>query len=877
MEYLRNLQTLYLNDNQHISYFNDTILHKLKHLLILEVSRNIISEIPDGTFEYQNEMILLNLTGNMLTAVHQYSFKGLVQLITLDLKHNEIADFHNDALLPLAELKLLNLSYNHILRIPGLPLSLTGVDMRRNNINAIQPNAFAGLTQLEAINLMFNRLTYLPRNAFVTNKKLIMLQLAHNNIAEIDIHSFPTNAPLEMLILHHNNISNIVVSFSPEYFPRLKTLDLSNNKLEFLVHPLLSTLFPDSIEELLLSWNKIYYVSDFVFKLPNLRVVDLKGNNISTFSNWVLEGSPEKLSPVVFYLSSNPFNCNCHLAWLKRIQHKQSDLYGTRFIIRDFNDLYCHQIYRHRCNWLKDIPDNEFLCKYQENCVGSCSFECCSHDDCPCRTFCPANCTCYRNDNWADTDIIDCTGANLTSVPEKVSPAVATFELSGNNFPTLAPRQFDGLNHLRELILDHCSISNIDEGAFEGQTNLTSLDLGHNFLQSLNQSIFAGLSSLSKLILSYNGIGFIGEKTFEHLNALHYLDLAGNNIKTISRYVFETLSHISSLKMSMNPWSCECNYLERMKNFSIKHAHKILDFADVTCMKLNETTHTLEYHPLADVNLPDFCQSETVVYNHTNTEIEKLSRSAIAAMSTVFSLTALGLVIFGVVFRNREFLKVWCFVKFGWKFTGGENKEAVNRPYDAFISYSSHDEEFIVQKLVPHLEGERNGRQGYRLCVHYRDFAVGASIAESIIAAVELSKRVIIVLSDNFLNSEWCQYEFQAAHHQLLEERKNRIIMVLLHDINHDMEDHQLKDYIKTRTYLEYGDPWFWAKLDYAMPKFCTGTAENRQAEYVGPQHDVIQGNIREHTAALGDDYIDDEMQYIIDNMRNYETDDPKL
>ena len=107
-------------------------------------------------------------------------------------------------------------------------------------------------------------------------------------------------------------------------------------------------------------------------------------------------------------------------------------------------------------------------------------------------------------------------------------------------------------------------------------------------------------------------------------------------------------------------------------------------------------------------------------------------------------------------------------------------------PYDAFVSYSSHDEGLVVRELAPYLEEERQCRPGYRLCVHYRDFAVGASIAEWIISAVELSKRVIIVLSDNFLNSEWCQYEFQTAHHQLLEERKNRNIMVLLHDINLD-------------------------------------------------------------------------------------------
>ena len=182
------------------------------------------------------------------------------------------------------------------------------------------------------------------------------------------------------------------------------------------------------------------------------------------------------------------------------------------------------------------------------------------------------------------------------------------------------------------------------------------------------------------------------------------------------------------------------------------------------------------------------------------------------------------------------------------------------------MSYSSDDEQFVIRELVPHLEENQNRRPGYRLCVHYRDFAVGASIAESIISAVKHSKRVIIILSENFLQSEWCQFEFQKAYHQLLEEKRNRIIMILLHDINDQMLDNQLGDYLKTRTYVKYGDPWLWAKVEYAMPN---QTPPARQHEGV-----ILNDHMQRQVSIDEGDVVNDDIELILDDMRNHEVDD---
>ncbi|XP_041945494.1 toll-like receptor 22 isoform X3 [Alosa sapidissima] len=140
--------------------------------------------------------------------------------------------------------------------------------------------------------------------------------------------------------------------------------------------------------------------------------------------------------------------------------------------------------------------------------------------------------------------------------------------------------------------------------------------------------------------------------------------------------------------------------------------------------------------------------------------------------------------------------------------------------YDAFVSYNSQDELWVLRELLPNLEAD----QGWRLCLHHRDFEPGKPIIDNIVDGIYSSRKTICVITRSYLRSEWCSREIQVASFRLFDEQNDVLILIFLEDIPATQLSpyHRMRKLVKKRTYLTWPKPGkdtsvFWQKLQMAM------------------------------------------------------------
>ncbi|XP_039677455.1 toll-like receptor 13 isoform X2 [Perca fluviatilis] len=109
---------------------------------------------------------------------------------------------------------------------------------------------------------------------------------------------------------------------------------------------------------------------------------------------------------------------------------------------------------------------------------------------------------------------------------------------------------------------------------------------------------------------------------------------------------------------------------------------------------------------------------------------------------------------------------------------------------------------WVYEEMLPVLEGE----QGWRLCLHHRDFEPGRPIVENITDAIYGSRKTICVISRHYLQSEWCSREIQMASYRLFDEQDDVLILLFMEDIPARELSlyYRMRSLVKRRTYLSW-------------------------------------------------------------------------
>lgn len=885
-----------------ITKLEQSVFRDLYSLQILRLNDNFIEYIPETTFSALYNLHTLIISNNKVTRIESNTFHGLYVLSLLSIDNNKISYIHSDALKNCTNLQDLHLNGNKLVQVPdvinNVPLLKT-LDLGENHIDTITNETFSEMKQIYGLRLTENNIGNITKGVFEKMTSLKILNLSRNKIQKVSPGSFDNNINLQAIRLDGNHLTDIEELFAK--LPSLVWLNISDNQLKWFDYALIPTglqwldihanqieelgnyfeiestlslstfdassnklteitgsAIPNSVEILFLNDNLITKVQSYTFfKKPNLTRVDLFGNKITSLdpNSLRISAVPQDKELPEFYIGGNPYQCDCTMEWLQKVN--VGNRARTQPKLVDLESIYCQLLYNRGRTFvpLVEAAPYQFLCTYESHCFALC--HCCDFDACDCEMTCPTNCTCYHDQSWS-ANVVDCSSSGyIAKLPEKIPMDATQLYLDGNDIRSLNSHAFIGRKRLKILFLNNSNIELIQNRTFNGLKELEVLRLDGNRLGELHGYEFEGLESLREIFLQHNRISVINNATFIGLRQIRVLKIDHNRLTIYNLWTLP--STLIQVTLSYNPWSCDCEFTERLREWMIR-GDAVQDITLVRCIyNTTDMDYYQEYYYTnnnSDIGFYVSQENGTLCTGTTN--IDNSINGNLTATKTIIQrqviqdylpLLVITLGVFAVIvlvtlilFIFRQEVRVWFHSKFGIRLFQRKtdlDHDDRDKLFDAFVSYSSKDEAWVAEVLAPALE------PNYKLCLHYRDFPVGAFLADTIVQAVDSSKRTIMILSENFIKSEWCRFEFKSAHHQVLRDRRRRLIVVLLGQVPHKDLDPDIRLYLKTNVYLQWGDKLFWEKLKYALPDV-PNNQRHHQGSIRGPH---VHHHVHRHSA----------------------------
>ncbi|KOB72878.1 18 wheeler [Operophtera brumata] len=806
---LYNLHTLNLAENR-LHTVEEYLFNGLFVLSKLNLNNNLLVNIEFKAFKNCSDLKELDLSSNQLTDVPTAIWE-LSLLKTLDLGENQISDIKNGSFKNLDQLTGLRLIDNQIGNISDgmfwdVP-SLQVLNLAKNKIQAIQRGSFDRNKQIEAIRLDGNFISDI-NGVFSTLLTLLWLNLSENHLVWFDYAFIPSN--LKWLDVHSNFIEHLGNYYKLQEEIHIKTLDVSHNRI-VEISPL---AIPNSVELLFINNNHInsIQVNTFMDK-ANLTRVDIYANEIShlDINSLRLAPVPSNKSLPEFYIGGNPFNCDCSMEWLPLINNMTAMRQHPR--IMDLENVLCKMTHTRGVTHipLSNLKSTDFLCTYETHCFTLC--RCCDYVACDCQMTCPYNCSCYHDPTW-NKNVVDCSSQRSIEIPEKIPMDATEVYLDGNDFKELQNYAFIGRKNMRSLYVNSSEVETIQNRTFAGLSSLIKLHLGNNKLKHLNGYEFEHLTQLNELYLQDNFISHIANSTFITLHSLKLLRLDGNRLVDFTVWSLNNNLNLNALALGNNMWSCKCRYLQRLTAYISDNVPKIIDITDVWCWNTDRKTSQKKELNLNGTICSDYYAGDSVIDN-------MLVSNYMPMMVTTLSGFMLIMLVILVIFIFRDTIRIWMYTSCGirlFPFTGAFDD--TDKLYDAYVCYSPKDDDFVIQTLAAELE---NGSPSYHLCLHYRDIpqhnVAYMQCTLPLPEAAEASRRIVIVLTRNFIETEWSRFEFRQALHEIIKTRIYTLVLIEESAVLPDAEcDPDLRPYLKTSSRVRWGQNKFWEKLRYAMP-----------------------------------------------------------
>ncbi|KAM9308466.1 uncharacterized protein PAF06_012674 [Gastrophryne carolinensis] len=329
---------------------------------------------------------------------------------------------------------------------------------------------------------------------------------------------------------------------------------------------------------------------------------------------------------------------------------------------------------------------------------------------------------------------------------------------------------------------------------------LQDTDIMVKYGQVNTHELFQGLSHLKVLHLKNSGIERWDSKEITRdLQELEFLLIENQRIAEFQITIFDSMPNLKHIYFLETVFTCSCKFSELLSWLESGTSVSIINFHKQKC-QLNQNA----------TNLISFLQSNC----HTKWDL--------IMFLVTFHFTLLFMCI------SLFYESIWWYLLYliytlkCW--LNRRQQDMGQYDYDVFVSYNTHDEPWVLQKLLPNLE--LNGPPFFKVCIHNRDFEIGRYIVDNIIESIYKSKWTVCIISRHYLQSNWCSLEMRMATYRLLAESKDSLVLIFLDKISREelQHYHRLTKLMDKKTYLDWpedenGQQLFWARLRTVIAK----------------------------------------------------------
>lgn len=344
--------------------------------------------------------------------------------------------------------------------------------------------------------------------------------------------------------------------------------------------------------------------------------------------------------------------------------------------------------------------------------------------------------------------------------------------LAHSHIQQIDSKFFQWMPGLKTAILKDNNLVAIQD-ILRNQGHLQTLDMSFNRIEHISPSAFVGLGELRQLHLNDNQLETLNVNLTNAMS-LEYIDLSNNEFQFLNRQQLKQMEdantrHELVVNLENNPFLCSCDQKENVTYFVdwvLNTNVSLLNHEAYSCIFKGKSTHLVH---LKINEILNYCNTPVLVMVQDYAKF-------IFITAAIISLTCICFIA-GYKYRWRIRFK-WYVIKANFKQCFKCNKEEELHPANeekrnVFVSYG-RDEYKQAIKMCKTLEE----KYGFTTYFKDRDFMVGDYIGDNIISAIEQTKHTIVILTDAFLDSVWCEFVF----HMTIAMRGAQPIVVVLAD-----------------------------------------------------------------------------------------------